>query len=181
MKKPVQIFEQTTSYDLPHPNPHKMVPKILSLIALFSLATLTFSLAQASSPTQISLTSYGNTQVDLAADEKDQMIRTWTEFSNFDPSNGSFVMQVVQKETGKVVSESSINVMTTSKSSSIDFNSFVLYMVNAQDICQNEEFDSNTMSWQECNPLTGQYEMKISTSDGSVVESTPFTIVDTRA
>lgn len=181
MKKPVQIFEQTICYDLLYPNPNKMVPKILSLIALFSLATLTFSLAQASSPTQISLTSYGNTQIDLAWDEKDQMIRTWTEFSNFDPSNGSFVMQVIQKETGKVVSESSINVMTTSKSSSIDFNSFVLYMVNAQDICQNEKFDPNTMSWQECNPMTGQYEMQISTNDGSVVESTPFTIADTRA
>jgi hypothetical protein len=109
------------------------------------------------------------------------MIRTWTEFSNFDPSDGSFDMQIVQKETGKVVSESSINVMTTSKNSSVDFNSFVLYMVNAQDICQNEEFDPSTMPWQECNPLTGDYIMQVSTNDGSVVGSTEFTIVDTRA
>lgn len=158
-----------------------MAPKILSMIMLFTLATMTFSMAHASSPTQIALSSYGNTKIDLASDEKDQMIRTWTEFSNFDPSDGSFAMQIVQKETGKVVSESSISVMTTSKSSSIDFNNFVLYMVNAEDICQNEEFDPSTMPWQECNPLTGDYTMQVSTNDGFVVGSTEFTIVDTRA
>ena len=181
MKKTVHFFKQTTRYLYVKSNPVKMAPKILSLFALFTLATMTFSMAQASSPTQIALSSYGNTKIDLAWDEKDQMIRTWTEFSNFDPSDGSFDMQIVQKETGKVVSESSINVMTTSQNSSVDFNSFVLYMVNAQDICQNEEFDSSTMAWQECNPLTGDYIMQVSTNDGSVVESTEFTIVDTRA
>ena len=141
---------------------------------------MTFSMVQAASPTQISMTSFGNTVIDLAADENNQMVRTWTQFSSFDPSDGSFVMQIIQKETGKVVSESSINVMTTSKNSSIDFNSFVLYMVNAQDICQNEEFDPETMSLEECNPLTGDYIMQVSTNDGSAVESTSFTIVDSR-
>lgn len=157
-----------------------MVSKTLPLFALFALTAMSFSMAHASSPTQIALSSYGNTEIDLAWDEKDQMIRTWTQFSNFDPSDGSFAMQIIQKETGKIVSESSINVMTTSKNSSIDFNSFVLYMVNAQDICQNEEFDSSTMAWQECNPMTGDYIMQVSTNDGSAVESTEFTIVDTR-
>jgi hypothetical protein len=180
MKIIVHVFEQTTRYLYVLPNPTKMAPKILSLFALFTLATMTVSMASASSPTQIALSSYGNTKIDLAWDEKDQMIRTWTEFSNFDPKDGSFAMQIIQKGTGKVVSESSISVMTTSQSSSIDFNSFVLYMVNALDICQNEEFDPSTMPWQECDPLTGEYEMQISTNDGSVVESTPFTIVDTR-
>ena len=119
MKKIVHVFEQTTRYFYVNPNPIKMAPKILSLIALFTLATMTVSMAQASSPTQIALSSYGNTKIDLAWDEKDQMIRTWTEFSNFNPSDGSFVMQVIQKETGKVVAESAINVMTTSKNHSI--------------------------------------------------------------
>ena len=180
MKKIVHVFEQTTRYLYVNPNQINMAPKILSLIALFTLATMTVSMAQASSPTQIALSSYGNTKIDLAWDEKDQMIRTWTQVSNFNPSDGSFVMQIIQKETGKVVAESAINVMTTSKNSSIDFNSFVLYMVNPLDICQNEAFDPSTMPWQDCRPLTGQYEMQVSTNDGSVVESTPFTIVDTR-
>ena len=70
--------------------------------------------------------------------------------------------------------------MTSSQNSSISFNTFVLYAVNAEDICENEEFDAGTMSLEECNPITGQYEMMISTNDGRVIESTPFTIVDTR-
>jgi hypothetical protein len=53
-------------------------------------------------------------------------------------------------------------------------------MVNAEDICQNEDFDAKTSAGTECDPLTGQYEMQISTKDGSAVESTTFTIVDSR-
>ena len=89
-------------------------------------------------------------------------------------------MQIVQAETDKIVSESAINVMTNSQNPSISFNTFVLYAVNAEDICQNEEFDAKKMPLQECNPATGEYEMIISTLDGTVIKSTPFTIIDTR-
>ena len=152
----------------------------LSLAAIFALATLSVTMAYASSPTQISLASFGNTDIDLAWSDQDRIIKSWTSFSNFNPSDGSFTMQIVQSETGKVVADSTIQLITQSKSSAIDFNSFVMYMVSAEDICQNDEFDAETSAWQECNPLTGQYEMHVSTNDGSVVESTTFTIVDSR-
>ena len=157
-----------------------MLPRIYSLAALLVFATITVTIAHASSQTQIFLTTTGNNEIDLAWDDKDRMVRTWTEFSNFNPSDGSFVMNIVQVATGKVVSDSSIQVMTTSSKSSIDFNSFVLYMVNAEDICQNESYDSSTSSWQECDPLTGEYEMQVTTNDGTAVESIPFSIVDSR-
>ena len=157
-----------------------MVPRTYSLAALLVLATITVTIAHATSQTQISLTSTGNSEIDLAWDEKDRMIRTWTEFSNFNPGDGSFAMQIVQMDTGKVVSDSSIQVMTTSEKSSINFNSFVLYMVNAEDICQNENYNAETSAWQECDPLTGEYKMQVSTNDGSVAESIPFSIVDSR-
>ncbi len=157
-----------------------MISRVLSLVFLFALATVTISIAHASSQPQISLTNAGNSEIDLAWEEKDMMIRTWTEFSNFNPNDGSFVMQIIQPETGKIVSESTINVMTNSQSDSISFNTFVLYAVNAQDICQNEEFDAGIMPLKECNPLTGQYEMTVSTNDGTVVKSITFTIIDTR-
>lgn len=148
---------------------------------LVALTTVTFSMAYASSLPHISLTNVGNSEIDLAWEEKDRMVRVWTEFSNFNPNDGSFLMQIIQFETGKIVSESIINVMTNSQSTSINFRSFVLYAVNADDICQNEEFDADTMSFQECNPLTGKYEMMVSTNDGKIVKSTAFTIIDTRA
>jgi hypothetical protein len=89
-------------------------------------------------------------------------------------------MQIVQTETGKIVADSTIQIITQSQSPAIDFKSFVGYMVSAEDICQNEDFDVTTSASVECNPLIGQYEMQISTNDGSVVESTTFTIVDSR-
>jgi len=157
-----------------------MGSRTYSLVAIFALAAISFTMAHASSQTQISLASFGNTDIDLAWSDQDRIIKSWTSFSNFNPSDGSFTMQIVQSETGKVVADSTIQLITQSKSSAIDFNSFVMYMVSAEDICQNDEFDAETSAWQECNPLTGQYEMHVSTNDGSVVESTTFTIVDSR-
>lgn len=157
-----------------------MGSRTYSLAAIFALAAISFTMAHASSQTQISLASFGNTDIDLAWSDQDRIIKSWTSFSNFNPSDGSFTMQIVQSETGKVVADSTIQLITQSKSSAIDFNSFVMYMVSAEDICQNEKFDAETSAWQECNPLTGQYEMHVSTNDGLVVESTTFTIVDSR-
>ena len=158
----------------------KMISRTFSLVALFALASITITIAHATSQTQISLTGVGNSEIDLAWDEQDRMIRTWAEFSNFNPNDGSFTMKIVQLETNKVVSESTIDVMTTSKDSRINFNSLVLYLVNAEDICQNEEFHKNISSIEECMPLTGEYEMQVSTNDGSTKQSRTFTIIDTR-
>ena len=156
-----------------------MKSRAYSLIAVFALATISFTMAHASSQTQISLTSFGNTEIDLAWSEGDRIVKSWSEFSNFNPSDGSFAITIIQSETGKIVSDNSVQVITTSKNSEIDFNSLVMYMVNAEDICQNED-DTNTSNLANCNPLTGQYEMQVSTNDGSVVDSTTFTIVDSR-
>ncbi len=155
-----------------------MMPKTYSFFALVALATFTVSLANASTQTQITLTNTTGVEIDLAWEEKDRILRVWTEFSKFNPDDMSFVMEIIQSETGKVVSESTINVMTNSKNSVISFNTFVLYAVNAEDICQNDQFDGEIISLEECIPLTGQYEMQISTNDGAVSQSTPFTISD---
>ena len=157
-----------------------MGSSVYSLVAIFALATISVTMAHASSPTQIALTSVGNSEIDLAWNEGDRLVRTWTEFSNFNPNDGSFAVKIIQSETGKVVSDSTVQVITQSQSSTIDFTSFVMYMINAEDICQNENFDAKTSAWIECDPLTGQYEMQVSTNDGTVLGSTTFTIVDSR-
>ncbi len=172
--------EHTIDYELVISSLLKMASQILSIIALFAIAAIMIPLAQASSPTQIELTSVGNTEVDLAWEKREQMISTWTSFTNFDKNDKSFSVQIIQQETGDVVSERTITVGTNSPISLIDFNSFVKYRVNAEDICQNENYDESEPTLQDCNPLTGQYEMQVSTNDRSVVESTTFTIVDTR-
>ena len=156
---------------------NNMESRTSSLAAIFALVAISFTMAHASSQTQISLASIGNTEIDLAWDDQNRLIRSWSEVSSFNPADGSLTMQIVQTETGKVVSDTAMQVMTSSQSSTIDFNSFVIYMVNAEDICQN---DVGTSTNQECDPLLGEYEMHVSTNDGSVVGSTTFTIVDSR-
>ena len=155
-----------------------MESRTYSIAAIFALVAISFTMAHAASQTQISLSSFGNTEIDLAGNEGDRILRAWSEFSNYNPGDGSFAMQIIQTETGKTVYESSIQVLTTSQSSEIDFNSFVAYMVNDEDICQNEDYDSSAS--QDCDPLTGEYEIQVSTNDGSVVESVAFSIVDSR-
>lgn len=157
-----------------------MILKIPILTILIVLTTATVSLASASNQSQILLTNTGDSEIDLAWDEKDRILRVWTEYHNFNPIDGSFDMKIVQTETGKIVSESTINVMTNSQEPLIHFNTFVLYAVNAEDICQNEEFDARIMPLEECNPLTGEYEMLISSKDGNEVSTSVFTIIDTR-
>lgn len=173
-------FEQTARYEQVFTNLLKMRAEILSLFAVVAIATMAIPFAYASSPTQIEMTSDGNTEIDLAWNEGDRIVRSWTSISNFNPSDGSFTMQIIQADTGKVVADSTIKVFTPSKSSAIDINSFVMYMVNAEDICQNEEFDSETSALEECDPLLGEYEMRVLTNDGSSVGTTTFTIIDSR-
>lgn len=158
----------------------EMISKIPMLALLFALTTVTVSLASASNQSQIFLTNAGTSEIDLAWEDKDRMLRIWTEYHNFNPVDGSFDMKIIQTETGKVVSDSTINVMTNSQESLIHFNTFVLYAVNAEDICQNEEYDARIMPLEECNPLTGEYEMQVSSIDGNTVSSSAFTIIDTR-
>ena len=145
-------------------------------ILLVALATVTVSMAHATTLPQISLTNAGESVIDLAWEDKDRMVRAWAEFYNFNPNDGAFNMYVIQVETEKIVSDSKISVMTNSQNSVINFNTFVLYAVNAEDICQNEE-----SALEDCNPLTGEYEMVISTNDGTVVNTVPFSIIDSRA
>ena len=136
-------------------------------ILLVALATVTVSMAHASTLPQISVTNAGESVIDLAWEDKDRMVRAWAEFYNFNPNDGSFNMHVIQVETEKIVSDSKVSVMTNSQNPAINFNTFVLYAVNAEDICQNDE----STSLEDCNPLTGEYEMVISTNDGSVVNT----------
>lgn len=145
-------------------------------VLLVALATVTVSMAHAATLPHISLTNVGESVIDLAWEDKDRMVRTWTEFYNFNPNDGSFNMYIIQVDSEKIVSDSKINVMTNSQNSAINFNTFVLYAVNDEDICQNEE----STSVEDCNPLTGEYEMVISTSDGTAVNTTHFTIIDSR-
>ena len=152
----------------------------MPLFAILVLATISIGMVEATSGTVIDVSPFGNTQIDLALDENDRLIRGWTEISNFQANDGSFIMQIVDIETQKIVSESTIHVMTTSQNSLINFNSFVFYLVNQDDICQNESLDGSILPLEQCDPKLGLYEMRVTTNDGLAFGSTTFEILDSR-
>ena len=149
-----------------------------SLSILFALAFITIPLAQASEEPSLDLTLVGDSVLDLNSLDKDRMVRVYAEFANFDPSDEYFVLEIIQSSTGKIVSESVVNVQSTSNSL-ISFNSFVHYKVNPQDICADEGPD-NEIQTKCTNIMTGDYQIQITTKDQSITKSEKFSIIDTR-
>ena len=138
------------------------------------LLTLMIPFAQASS-TEFELTLVGDSVIDLKSDDKDRMVRVYVEFVNFDLSDKYFLMNVIQSSTGKIVSQSEINVGSTADGV-VNFNSFVSYLVNEQDICADEQDDTSVQSFCS-NVMTGDYEIQITSKDGILAKSVPFSIV----
>jgi len=135
--------------------------------ALFVLlAAMMIPLAYASGTTQVTVTTVGGSVIDLNSLEKDRMVRVYAEFVDFDLSDGYFLMNIIQPSTGKIISESKIYVASTADGL-INFNSHVIYMISDKAIKTG-------------NVMTGDFQMQITTKDGSAVEYIPFSIIDTR-
>lgn len=59
---------------------HNMDSRAYSLVAIFALATISVTMVHASSQTQIALSSVGNSEIDLAWNEGDRLVRSWLSF-----------------------------------------------------------------------------------------------------
>ena len=149
------------------------------LSGIIVLAVMAVPLAQATQESLLDLTLVGNSVIDLNSLEKDRMLRVYSEFVNFDPSDEYFLMEIIQASTGKTVSETIINVQSTS-TSLINFNSFVYYMVNEHDICADEIESENEIQIECSNVMTGEYLIQIASKDQSVIKTEKFSIIDTR-
>ncbi len=135
--------------------------------ALFVLlAAMMIPLAYASGMTELTVTTVCSSVIDLDSLEKDRMVRVYAEFVDFDLSDGHFLMNIIQPSTGKIISESKIYVASTAEGM-INFNSHVVYMISDKAIKTG-------------NVMTGDYQMQITTKDGSAVEYIPFSIIDPR-
>jgi len=143
-----------------------MISKRYSATLFVLLAAMMIPLAYAAGTTQVTVTTVGSSVIDLNSLEKDRMVRVYAEFVDFDLSDGYFLMNVIQPSTGKILSESKIYVASTAEGM-INFNSHVVYMISDKAIKTG-------------NVMTGDYQMQITTKDGSAVEYMPFSIIDTR-
>ncbi len=143
-----------------------MISKRYSATLFVLLAAMMIPLAYASGTTQVTVTTVGSSVIDLNSLEKDRMVRVYAEFVDFDLSDGHFLMNIIQPSTGNILSESKIYVASTAEGM-INFNSHVVYMISDKAIKTG-------------NVMTGDYQMQITTKDGSAVEYIPFSIIDTR-
>jgi len=152
-----------------------MNPIYFSIAVLATLSVLTMPLAQATEATQIDATLIGNSAVDVNGEVGERLVRAYAQFANFDISEKYFNVDVIQLETGNVVSSSQVKVYSTSDGL-IDFGSMVGYLVNDRDICSYDM--SNAEEDSVCTDvMTGNYQIEISTRNGIMAEPVQFSIL----
>jgi len=152
-----------------------MNPIYFSIAVLATLSVLTMPLAQAIESTQIDAILIGNSAIDVNGEVGERLVRAYAQFANFDISEKYFNVDVIQLETGNVVSSSQVNVYSTSDGL-IDFGSLVGYLVNDRDICSYDM--SNAAEGSVCtNVMTGNYQIEISTRNGIMAEPVQFSIL----
>ena len=157
-----------------------MNPKYYSLAVVLAFAAISIPLAQAAESPELDTSLVGNSVVDLNWEDKDRLVRVYATFTNFDSNDGYFTMNVVNADSGKTVADSVIQVATTA-TGSVNFNSFVSYMVNSQDICADElTYDANGEVEECMNVMTGDYELQVTNRDGTVAQTETFSIIDNR-
>jgi len=115
-------------------------------------------LAQATESTQIDAILIGNSVIDVNGEVGEILVRAYAQFANFDISEKYFNVDVIQLETGNVVSSSQVKVYSTSDGL-IDFGSLVGYLVPE-------------------DSLAGNYQIEISTRNGIMAEPVQFSILN---
>ena len=135
-----------------------MNPIYFSIAVLATLSVLTMPLAQATESTQIDAILIGNSAVDPNGEVGERLVRAYAQFANFDISEKYFNVDVIQLETGDVVSSSQVKVYSTSDGL-INFGSLVGYLVPK-------------------DSLAGNYQIEISTINGIMAEPVQFSILN---
>jgi len=136
-----------------------MNPIYFSIAVLATLSVLTMPLAQATESTQIDATLIGNSVIDATAENPgERLVRAYGQFANFDINEKYFNVDVIQLETGNVVSSSQVKVYSTSDGL-INFGSLVGYLVPK-------------------DSLAGNYQIEISTINGIMAEPVQFSILN---
>ena len=130
------------------------------MLVLATAISIPTALAQESP--DLRLTNLGSAVIDLDSLEKDRVIRTYAEFTNFDLDDKFFVMEIIQDSTSQVVYSTQIIVGSTA-SDLVSFNSHVIYVITDEML-------------EEGLVVPGDYQMQVKTRDGIVAESISFTI-----
>ena len=124
--------------------------------------------------TQIDATIIGNSAISVNGEVGERLVRAYAQFINFDISEKYFNVDVIQLETGNIISSSQVKVYSTF-TGLINFGSLVGYLVNDRDVCSYDMSDEDS----KCTDvMTGNYQIQLSTRDGVIAKPVQFSIHD---
>ncbi len=135
--------------------------KIPTIASIVILIMMTIPIIHASEETQITVTIVGEPIINL--DDTNRLIRASVEVQNYDAAgDGYYYMQLIQKETGKILSEEEI--LITPKGNQ-------LWGTRIGGILDDEKIMKGG------KPVLGEYEIKVITELGTATGSAYFTII----
>jgi hypothetical protein len=128
---------------------------LLMLLPLVLIPT-----ASAFDDTEITVSIIGNSVIYL--DDNNRLIRAYVDVTNFDPSEGSYLMKIIHLATGTIISEQEILIRETGNDKA---GVNVAYMVKEDDV------------YSDGTSVQGEYEIQITTETGKSVGNTKFSIM----
>jgi len=140
--------------------------KIPTIAIIVVLIMMTIPIIHASEETQITVTLVGEPIINLdfdKLDEKNRFISAIVEVQNYDAAgDGYYYMQLIQKETGKILSEEEILIFPRGNQ---------LWGTPIGGILDDEKIMKGG------KPVLGEYEIKVITELGTATGSAYFTII----
>jgi len=111
-------------------------------------------------PTNIVVSIIGNSEINL--DSPNRLIRAYVDIENFDPSDGRYMMRIIQSLTDKILTENEIIIREKSNG---EAGSDVAYLIDDSVITTNGTI------------IQGDYKIEVFSEEGTSIGSTTFTII----
>jgi len=110
--------------------------------------------------TNIVVSIIGNSEINL--DSSNRLIRAYVDIDNFDPSDGRYMMRIIQPLTDKIIEENEIVIREKSNG---EAGADVAYLIDDDVITTNGTI------------IQGDYKIEVFSQKGNSIASTTFTII----
>jgi hypothetical protein len=110
--------------------------------------------------TNIVVSIIGNSEINL--DSSNRLIRAYVDIENFDPSDGRYMMRIIQSLTDKIIAENEIVIREKSNG---EAGSDVAYLIDDDVITTNGTI------------IQGDYKIEVFSDKGTSIAGTTFTII----
>jgi hypothetical protein len=110
--------------------------------------------------TNVIVSIIGNSEINL--DSSNRLVRAYVDIENFDPSDGRYMMRIIQSLTDKIISENEIVIREKSNG---EAGADVAYLIDDDAITVNGTI------------IQGDYKIEVFSDEGNSIGSTTFTVI----